>query len=1497
MKFKKLAIGLTVIVAVNATTPTIKVFANEISNKALQSEITQEHNSVMENFKGIESNENFNGYKAQYKIATKATVKEFDLVNNEEYNKLFKMNSSNIKSIKNNAGHYSAQNIEKAVDGDLNTYWETNKANTSEWKNEVEIEFKETTELNRIVYGARPTDGKGFAQEFKIYGSKTTTGDTYELVATGAYNQTKNLIEANFEPTEFKRVKFVFEKSNQNWATAREFIFYTEDKLTDEINNIFTDKTYSQLKEEYRDINKINELQAKAMTHPLINELNEILELAKLSLNEDTNYSKTTIVANQHGDMKRHATSVLSMNSFGQNLQATGLYALPGQKVTVYAEVDSYTTNMPVLQFSQNEGTWRGWRKGVKLKPGKNEIIVPSIDLSVNHPTNPKAGGAIYIENPYTIEQQGKAPVIRIEGAERFPFFKEGDNEEEFIAFLAEYKEKLDEDNQTGAKKVLDIVDIESDRMLLSGTTTGAYDAYITKGVKPSETTTFWDESMEEIFRYYGLDGSSEVHDPKYIKEHIRLAQPFGYMYAWVDHVGVQKDVMSSMLNPKAVKSGSWGFIHEIGHRMDTRNRVWGEVTNNMLSMQMGHVYGAHANRVQYSEIYKKAAPNIREDLYNNGRFFESLGMFWQLQLYNDSYWTELNKLYRERKPSPANEQEKMDTLIEYSSEVLDRDLSEYFYRHGFRASEESKAKLAQTYKKLEDKVWYINDTAYKYKGSGINKESKPTIESIDTTGKITISSNINKDELLGYEIIRNGEVIGFTDKNTFIDETKESGAKYNYQVLAYGKDLSTSTISDEVSNLRPNIILQQEHIYLGLKEEFNPLEYVKGQNYNGEDISQIVKVAHNVDTTKKGKYTVKYTLEDSNEVFEKTMTVEVTSATDYLSDKNWESVQTQYGTPRKNTNIKSRVNGDIKEFDKGIGIHANGKIEYNLEGTNYENFEALLGVDTSIAAQDRSSITFKVVGDGQVLATTKILKYNDNMVHINVPIQGIKNLTIEINDGGNGNSSDHGIIANPKLTTNNKKPELEIEKSTTTKVGEPIEDLVGKVVATDTEDGDLTQKVIVKGHENINFNKPGEYKLTYSVTDSDNNTTTKERTISIIDERDYTYLTKYDWKSAVQSYSTTRKDKSVSDKAIRLTNKNNEEVVYERGIGAHANATIIYDLSNKNYNYFTSYIGVDREMYNRPGSVSFEVYVDGQKQYDSGLMQARDPQKFVEVNIQNAKELKLVVKDGGNGVGSDHASWGDTKLYYANEERADITKLKEAIEKAETIESDNYSEESINNLTTVINQGKELIKADFTNQAQCDEAVKNIENAINNLETLDKIIEIPDEALKKDIKNELGIKDREITLRDMHNLVSLECSSGYARSLKGLETAINLESLNIDYNEVTDLSPIANLKKLTHFSGAENFIMNPSSQIKLVDGKFVIENMVKDVDGERLLPKEVTLNPNTNPVKLNLEEVLVGGKVLIDSSLINKTGAVEVVYESKTHNFELYTLSLLSVK
>ncbi len=93
-----------------------------------------------------------------------------------------------------------------------------------------------------------------------------------------------------------------------------------------------------------------------------------------------------------------------------------------------------------------------------------------------------------------------------------------------------------------------------------------------------------------------------------------------------------------------------------------------------------------------------------------------------------------------------------------------------------------------------------------------------------------------------------------------------------------------------------------------------------------------------------------------------------------------------------------------------------------------------------------------------------------------------------------------------------------------------------------------------------------------------------------------------------------------------------------------------------------------------------------------------------------------------------------------------------------------------------------------------------------------------------------------------MRQLVSLKVSN--AESLEGLQYAINLESLDISYNEIRDLSPLKNLKKLTDLKA------NPlggliSGRVYAEDNKAKVSLDVINRNGEKLLPTSVVVKHN----------------------------------------------------
>ncbi|MEW6357442.1 MAG: family 16 glycoside hydrolase [Planctomycetota bacterium] len=113
------------------------------------------------------------------------------------------------------------------------------------------------------------------------------------------------------------------------------------------------------------------------------------------------------------------------------------------------------------------------------------------------------------------------------------------------------------------------------------------------------------------------------------------------------------------------------------------------------------------------------------------------------------------------------------------------------------------------------------------------------------------------------------------------------------------------------------------------------------------------------------------------------------------------------------------------------------------------------------------------------------------------------------------------------------------------------------------------------------------------------------------------------------------RRDTSIEDNPIRLRNE-----IFKRGMGVHAVSELVYDLAPQ-FKRFVAVIGVDDEK--DSGSVTFDVYADGKALFQSGVVKRADEWKCINVEIpKGAKQLRLVVGDGGDGVGCDHADWAE---------------------------------------------------------------------------------------------------------------------------------------------------------------------------------------------------------------------------------------------------------------
>ncbi|MFC1712669.1 NPCBM/NEW2 domain-containing protein [Candidatus Poribacteria bacterium] len=116
--------------------------------------------------------------------------------------------------------------------------------------------------------------------------------------------------------------------------------------------------------------------------------------------------------------------------------------------------------------------------------------------------------------------------------------------------------------------------------------------------------------------------------------------------------------------------------------------------------------------------------------------------------------------------------------------------------------------------------------------------------------------------------------------------------------------------------------------------------------------------------------------------------------------------------------------------------------------------------------------------------------------------------------------------------------------------------------------------------------------------------------------------------------------------------------VLFERGIGTHAEARFVFDLTGGNYFRFECYAGIsdeeDSSVIIRPGedaSCDFIFMVDGAVMARTGILRGHldeenVPPERVEFDIPpGAKELSINITDGGDGTNGDLACLGDARL------------------------------------------------------------------------------------------------------------------------------------------------------------------------------------------------------------------------------------------------------------
>jgi hypothetical protein len=112
-------------------------------------------------------------------------------------------------------------------------------------------------------------------------------------------------------------------------------------------------------------------------------------------------------------------------------------------------------------------------------------------------------------------------------------------------------------------------------------------------------------------------------------------------------------------------------------------------------------------------------------------------------------------------------------------------------------------------------------------------------------------------------------------------------------------------------------------------------------------------------------------------------------------------STQNGLGEPESNMSNGGKLKGDGSKitingraFDKGVGVTANSKLIYNLNGKQ-KYFASFIGMDD--ATESRGQIKFQVWGDGKLLYQSDTVNNTSNARKVKVDVQGVKQMWLVV--------------------------------------------------------------------------------------------------------------------------------------------------------------------------------------------------------------------------------------------------------------------------------------------------------------------------------------------------------------------------------------------------------------------------------------------------------------------------------------------------------------------
>jgi hypothetical protein len=140
----------------------------------------------------------------------------------------------------------------------------------------------------------------------------------------------------------------------------------------------------------------------------------------------------------------------------------------------------------------------------------------------------------------------------------------------------------------------------------------------------------------------------------------------------------------------------------------------------------------------------------------------------------------------------------------------------------------------------------------------------------------------------------------------------------------------------------------------------------------------------------------------------------------EYVSELDWIDSSNGWGPVERDMSNGEKAPGDGltitlngQRFERGIGAHAPSTVGLDLGG-QCSAFLADVGLDDEVG--NRGTVVFRVLGDGEVLATTGVVLGQQAPVAVYADVTGVQRLDLLVKGGGDGIGWDHADWANARL-------------------------------------------------------------------------------------------------------------------------------------------------------------------------------------------------------------------------------------------------------------------------------------------------------------------------------------------------------------------------------------------------------------------------------------------------------------------------------------------------